>query len=49
MPFRVLRLNHREDGHVTSAMQGTRFSLQAVPTEQYIMDGKNLTDVSHGA
>lgn len=40
------RLNHREDGDMTSAMQGTGISLQVVPTKEHIVVGKNLNNIS---
>lgn len=42
------RLNHGEDGHVTSATQGTGFSLQVVPNKQHIMERKHSAHISYG-
>ena len=41
------RLNHREDGYMASAMQGTGFSLKVVSNKQHIKDRKQSANVSY--
>lgn len=39
-------LNHREDGYMASATQGTGFSLKVVSNKQHIKDRKQSASVS---